>query len=555
MPKLVQDEAGQIFVDEGGGVLTPVTEDQALAFDEGKGALMGAGMAATQGLNNLSSGLLSFFDDDYKRINQEGRARSEALNLANPITSTAAQYLPQVAAGVATSGFGVPAVAGAEAVLGAATTPETPLQGAALGALLGGAGELLPGAASMLYGRARQGLGKVGIGGTASTLDESVIPGYVRPGDRMSAGLEPATDSGAAAFPPSPSASSSPLEGPPAPRMADRVAQQLELADAPRVQAMQAAEGGDTRAFGGLISPEGLESQYGVRVTDAQRRLLTAMNTGEDLGGARQAIIDDELLASNPVIGRGRAAIRGEQAQAVNNFLARELDLPPNIAFTDATLSDTIDRVGQGIDAIADQMGTVPLGPTVRQDMADILEQTTGAHKSQLKTIADEILTKADRNGGALTGQEWTEMRTKLNNMVDAGMRQGQIGKISDAQELLQTMTRQMEDALPAEAKAELKKLRKQYAIAANLQRAGSVSPEGTVNLRSFYGKWKQNQSKRLKGRDDVGQFLSTMDVLTSKRIGDSGTATRLLNKGTETGVKALESIPVLGPIIGGAIR
>lgn len=553
MAKLVQDEAGQIFVDEGGGVLRPVTEDQAGAFSRGENPLVGGAMSANEGLKSLASGLLSFVDDDYKQVNQESRQKAEALALANPLTAPVAEAAPQIAIGAASMGAGLPGAMAIDATLGAGMSPEAPLQGAALGALLGGVGELAPGATSMLYGRAKQGLGKVGIGKAGSTLDESVIPGYVRPGDRMPAGAEPTPGSGAAASPSPPSVSSSPLEGPP-PRMAERVAQQLELADAPRVQAMAEA-GGDTRAFGGLISPEGLESQYGVRVTDAQRRLLTAMNTGEDLGAARQGIIDDELLASNPVIGRGRAAVRGEQAQAVNNFLARELDLPPNVAFTDATLSDTIDRVGQGIDAIADQMGTVPLGPSVRQEMADIIEQTTGAHKTQLKTIADEILAKAERNGGALNGQEWTEMRTKLNNMVDAGMRQGQIGKISDAQELLQTMTKQMEDALPAEAQAELRKLRKQYAIAANLQRAGSVSPEGTVNLRSFYGKWKQNQSKRLKGRDDVGQFLSTMDVLTSKRIGDSGTATRLLNKGTETGVRAIESIPVLGPIIGGAIR
>lgn len=554
MAKLVQDEAGQIFVDEGGGVLTPVTEDQARVFEEGKGAVMGAGMAATQGLNNLSSGLLSLFDDDYKQINQEGRARSEALSLANPITSGAAQYAPQIAAGIATGGLGPGVVAGTEALLGAATTPETPLQGAALGALLGGVGELLPGAASMLYGRARQGLK-----GSASTLDDAVIPGYMRPGDRMpTTGPEQAPASGAAGVPSPSAAPSSTIEASPsmpsAPRMAERVTQQLEVADAPRVQAMANA-GGDTRAYGGLISPEGLESEYGVRVTAAQRRLLTAMNNGDELGAARQGVIDDELLASNPIIGRERAAVRGEQLQAVNNFLARELDLPPNISFTDATLSDTIDRVGQGIDAIADQMGDIPLGPGLRNEMASILEQTTGAHKGQLQRIADEIIAKADRNGGRLNGQEWIEMRTKLNDMVDAGMRQGSIGKISDAQELTQALTRQMEDALPAEAQAELRKLRKQYAIAATLQRQGSVNPEGVVNLRSFYGKWKQNQSKRMKGRDDVGQFLSTMDVLTTKRVGDSGTATRLLNKGTETGIKAVESIPVVGPILGGAIR
>lgn len=553
MPKVVKDSKGSYFVDEGGGVYTPVTEDQAAAFLNG-----GAGAAAEQGLQNLYTGAGSLLGDDprWQQENQRGRAASEALNLQSPVINAAAQYAPQAAIGLATGGTGaplsvaLPATMAVEGALGAATTPETPIQGAAIGAMVGGAAEAAPWAAQALYGQARNLGGKLPWFKAANAMDEIPdVPGGYRPGERVSPS-DAGGPSGGNSLPPdlpptapasaltpesAPSAAPSPAMGPvsdavgdlpltPAPaaapkRMAERVTERLD-------QLPEAAPT-NARALEGTMSPEELYD-LGFPTTEGQRAILRA-RSAQELQAGEEIMRRESAAMSDPISGARTRGVIDAQRQGLTNYLARELDVPPGVQLTDPVLAGVFERVGNDMDRIALSMGNVPLDDAIRTRMTGVLEQTTGAHRHQLEQIANEVVAKAERNSGALSGQDWGEMRTKLGKMVDAGMRQGQIGKISDAQELLGVLTDAMEGSLPDAVRAELGKLREQYRIAATLHKPGTRDAVGQLNPVSFYSNWKRGQSKKLTGRDPIGALTNTVVTLTKPRVPDSGTARRLL--------------------------
>lgn len=540
MPTLVRDEAGQFFVDEGGGTYTPVTPEQAQRFQGGQGAASGAFQAAGQGLENLITGAGSLLSDApyWDQANQAGREQSDALNLANPITSGAAQYAPQLGVGLATAGLGVAGTAGVEALLGAATTPEAPIQGALIGGLGGAAGAALPGAIQAGVRQGRELAGGLPWFKSANPLEDiPPAPGFARPGERApivetgaapdAAGVAPAPG----AAPTSPSASPPFQPANPAPRMADRVTAQMEAADVPPGQQLSGY-----RVMEGTMSPEQLY-ELGIPTSPAQRALLKARG-GAEGAAARDLLAKEEATMSSAMWGGGQRQIRDAQVQGTTNFITRELGLEhPDINLTDPVLADVFSNVGGRMDQIAQEMGSVPITNEIKTDFADILSQTTGSHKAQLQALADEIVKKADLNGGALTGDDWGQMRTKINKMMDAGQRQGNIGKISDAGELMRTMTDAMESGLPDATKLELDKLRKQYAIAMTLSKPGARNADGQINPVSFYNNWKRNQSKKRMGTDDVGNFMNTIVTLTKKRTPDSGTAGRLLQNAAEMGM------------------
>lgn len=540
MPQLVKDSQGNYFVDTGGGAYQPVTEDQARTFLGGQDAVAGAFQSARQGLDNLytGAGTLLGSDPNWQAENQRGRAASEALNLANPVTGPAAQFAPQAAIGAAFAGAGVPVVAGVEGALGALTTPETPIQGAALGAVLGGAAEALPGAAQYLYGRGRNAVAKLPGFGRAKNSFEVIPdhPGGLRPGD-----LPPAADAatpgpGASPLQPGPGGAAPPInEGPvppglspsanapgmpmsDAPRMAERVTASLDPGNVPSA---------NFRVMEGHQTPEQLRA-LGIPTTEADRALLNARGEAQGIAAREQMNLED-IRSSHPIFGNDIRRIRDAQKQGATNYLARELDIPPGVNLTDPVLSDTFARVGGRMDEIAAEMGNVAMTPGIRKEMADTLELVTGEHRTRLKQYVDEVLAKADQNSGYLSGQDWGEMRTKFERLLNKGMRDGKIGQINDTADILDILTKSMEDQLPKATQEELSRLRRQYAIASTLRKPGAINADGQVNPRSFYNNWKRPQSQKVKGTDDIGNLMNTIITLTSTRTPNSGTASRML--------------------------
>lgn len=527
MPRLVQDEAGQIFLDEGGGILTPYTADQAKIYSEGTGTLSGAAKTANKALEASAAGLLGLVSDDYKQQAIQGQKELDVMSQANPLASGAAQFLPQVAIGAATGGAGILPAAAGEAIMGAATNPEAPGTGAVIGGLLGGAGAAVPGVVNYATNKGAQALGKFR---PASLPDDALAPGVLRPD---ATGLaDEALPTGASGVPPSPPSASSgtyasqggiPEPGAPPARMADRVAETIEREAAQEV--------GQVRVTGDLLLPSELQ-RYGVGVTPAQGKYLT-MTTKESpaaIQAVRASIARDDLMGSIPVIGSGISDVKAGQRAAATNFVNHEFGIPQQAALTDGTVSQRMQEIGGRLDDIATEMGGVHMTPDIRSELENIVEHATGSHQALIKKHVENTLRLADQNGGMLNGNDWQWVRTNLNDTIERGVKRGDDKMISDSAEIMNTLTQAMEGRLPPGLREELRDLRKQYAIGATLHKPGVRDPDGVINPTTFYNRWKSPQGLKWKGKDDVGQFMATMSFLTAKRAGDSGTAPRLLN-------------------------
>ncbi len=79
-------------------------------------------------------------------------------------------------------------------------------------------------------------------------------------------------------------------------------------------------------------------------------------------------------------------------------------------------------------------------------------------------------------------------------------------------------------------AAVELKLARQRYGIIKSLQRGRAVDPGGIINAQTFSNNYAKTHRKYANGQDDseLAQVMDTMNYLTARQTGDSGTATRL---------------------------
>lgn len=548
--QLVQDESGQIFYQRAGGVLLPITEEQAQAIDENPDAAENFLRSANLAITNLGTGAASLLSDDpkWEQLNKLGRQEAEALQMTQPMAGLLGSIAPQVAAGVATSGLGVLPTAGVEAALGAATVPENPVMGAVVGGGLGAAGAalpMLPGAVRGGYGRAKE---MFGMGG--ASVDDALAPGVFRPGqavDDIAAAADrgpslppgPASTTTSEVMPAGPGAAPGARPGPTS--MAERQAAVIE-----QEGARAANEVAPTRVMGDMMTPDEL-AQYGVGVTPGQRGALLATNADDAAPKARALMEREEALKSHPILGRQFNELHDAQKASTTNFINDQLDLPTGIGITDGTLSEVMAGVGKGLDRIADEMGGVPIDKAIRDDLAEVMRLSTGKHKGNLQKVIDEAIQKADNNGGMLSGRDWQIMRTELNTQIEKGMKDGRIDWVNEASEAMGVFTRAMESNLPTEVARELARLRKQYAIGATLSKPGVRDTNGLINTTSFYNNWKRPQSLKHRGKDDIGRFMNTLNFLQTKRLPDSGTARRLGMMNTATKAAAGTALGAVG--------
>lgn len=528
MAKIIQDSQGSLFIKEG-SQYTPVTELQARAFQRGEDPLANAAQQVGAGATSLVAGAASLLNPGNEQVQQ---ALSEAQQGASGLAASSSllaplQYAPQVGAGVAGAGLGILPTAGLEGLLGAATTPENPLFGAAVGAVAGGAGAALPGAVSKGWQAAKSIERPSWLGGGPAPVEIPPVPGYARVGDvpavapdSAGAAISPVAAPGAEVVTPSPATPPGP-----GPRMAERVTAAMAQAD--EASAVRVPRG-DTRMMSGQMSPHELY-ELGVPTTPGEKALLNASNNGADATAARKLRFDEDMLRSaNTPEGDNIRMIKSAQKDAATNYLARELDMPPGIGLHDPALGEQMEFFGNRFDAIAEAMGDVPLDDTIRADLNRVIELGTGRSSPRVKAIVEDALKLADQNGGRLSGQDWGLTRSRLNEVIEHGTKRGWIDVIEDANDVMDTLAKALEKRLPDELQTELAKLRKQYAIAATLKKAGARDAEGRVNVTSFYNNWKRPQGMKQQGRDDVGRFMNTMSTLNYRPTPDSGTAPRL---------------------------
>jgi hypothetical protein len=146
MAKFIQNEKGEVFEDLGNGYVRPASMEEAQAGKknplESFGESIGlSAISAVKGAQKLLQ-----HHPDYMAGGQPDRDLQIARNLQqantrqNPISSFAGEVVPAGLVAAGTAGWGVPAVIGTEAALGAAYAPENPFLGAAVGAGAAGLG-------------------------------------------------------------------------------------------------------------------------------------------------------------------------------------------------------------------------------------------------------------------------------------------------------------------------------------------------------------------------------------------------------------------------------
>ena len=127
--------------------------------------------------------------DIYQAAERSYRAdasEQQARGILNPVAGFAGSILPDLAVGAATAGFGLPAMIGAEALMGAARNPDAPIEGALIQGGLAGAGPL-----AVAGGRAAM-RAIPNIGGGTGLFNQalSAMPGTM--GQRAAARIEAA---------------------------------------------------------------------------------------------------------------------------------------------------------------------------------------------------------------------------------------------------------------------------------------------------------------------------------------------------------------------------
>ena len=113
--------------------------------------------------------------------------------------------------------------------------------------------------------------------------------------------------------------------------------------------------------------------------------------------------------------------------------------------------------------------------------------------------------------------------------MIDAGTRQGDYAKLSDAQELMKVMQDTLEGSMEQWEREALRANRRQYKLAVAMSKSGSRDVSGEVNPRAALTYWKQGQGRKSAGTDEISRMLNTAAFLTTRITPSSGTAERLL--------------------------
>jgi len=158
---------GSLWAEQPNGELVSITESQADQIRNDPGVIgnfiESAGNQAKQLL--LGAGQLLPGSEDYTQRLQEARQAQEARGLVSPIAAGLGQALPFVATGVGAGAIGaaagglrgaIGATVGTEALLGAADNPESPIQGAAIGAGIGALPFVAGAAVQRMSGRVLQ---------------------------------------------------------------------------------------------------------------------------------------------------------------------------------------------------------------------------------------------------------------------------------------------------------------------------------------------------------------------------------------------------------------
>lgn len=514
--KMEQDADGQIWAYVPGRGPQPVTRQQAEILAEGGGTVGAIGGSIADSLGQIGAGaatLLSppggFQDQSRSAFQRYGQA-NEARGLLNPLASMAGQLVPDVGVGVATGGAGLLPMLGSEAVMGAARSPDDPLQGAALQAGLAGAGP-----AAFVGGRAALG-GLRQLPGLAGGLGQSLqMAGAGMPlgiGARVSARIE---------------AQAARARGMGGSDVGAIGADGGGLGGGVGGVEGAAAAGSGRKYFTGYLDKAEMEAR-GYQTTLGDNLALGAED-GAQAGYAQRIRAAEELRRSDPVYGASIEAARQQQRAILTQRMAQGIGSTDEV-LTPASLGEAFTRLGAEYEAHAAEVGHVQLTPKVYKALDALGEQAHGSYSAWLKKAIQNIKDGADQYG-IMDYKDWSASRQELNRGIEAATRQGNGGKLGDAQAAMEILQDAVWRTLPPDARAAFDATNKRYALLKTLSsRQGNIGGDGLVNplsLAASFGRHPGRYKKSL--TDDFMREVDTVRFLGQRQTPSSGTSERLL--------------------------
>lgn len=444
-------------------------------------------------------GLLSRIRQEARDFRTADDAAQRVRSQQNPIGNFLAESAPAIAG---TALMRRPAVmTGAEAAIGSAYTPEQPYVGATAGAV----GALMAPYAGRFVSRgARKG----------ASIGRDVIE-YSRASRRFDGPDRPAAAAG----------NTPPRDGPGG--------------------AMGAQVNPDTKDYVGRRPLEGLltskeADDYGITLTRGERMALNA-ETGEELARANRLRDIEDTVSSQkvPLLDIETGAVfppiaKSDQREWLTKRIATELGDPNAETLTPAQRGAIRMEVSKVFKEVIERNEQdIPTGGIV--DEVQQLAETAGVNsKPKLTSLAERIAeldkVKVFRKG------EFSSLHNSIRRDIDSAFRQGNyelgtaLAQVQDAlDQALENVLREVDPRLMQD----LTEARRQWGILKALERTNAVDPGGLINPRSFYAAYRAIKPSVRTGiaqakDDEFARILDTINYLTSRQTGDSGTAARI---------------------------
>lgn len=434
------------------------------------------------------------------------------LQRENPWSTGAGQLAPALAGGIGagalTAGLGtagrIGTTAAIEGGIGALGDPVDPLGSAVMGAGFGGLGAGLP--AMLRAGRQAAAGASESIGGALQALP---LPERVQrrilgiAGDMPPGGAGGLDDLG------------------PVARGAVRTQE-------------NARPGG-----AGWFTPDEATAM-GMRLTPGDELLLRSGNLDEQ-AFAQRVRGQEELRRSMPNIGRGIEDVRESQRGWITNYVTNNLELSPGTPLTPQVMGEKFRQLGREFDAVAQQLGNVPISKRALGGLEELVEQADRSYKTRLGSIHVGIEDALNRNNGVLTFEDWQTAKNLIDRTIVSAERQGAGSKLADFQEYAMQLQDAMLDSADEATRQALFAAREQYHLMKLLTKTtDTVAADGTVNvsqLRRNLGNNPARYKSAIEG--ELTRALDTVDLLQRKLTPNSGTADRMLAALAQTADKA----------------
>lgn len=455
MPKYLQDKQGNVFEDLGEYGVRPLATEEVDALSQSPLETLGKSAAVSAAQAYL--GVKQLITGEKQRDLDIAARMQEGMGNVNPVSAFAGQVAPAVGVGLATGGLGAAPAIAAEATMGAAYAPETPLMGAAIGAAAGG----LPFAAPAM----RQ----------AATAAYHGLPDISDPLLRNMPGVSQAVQGGGN-------------------RMAGRVVQQIEGAAPPEAPG---------QFYKGLMRSSELE-QAGVPITPAMRTALDAANS-------EQADFAKKMLWREGLQGVGEQEKRA-QRQYMTKLVKDEMGITDDVALTDTVLNQVLKNEGQNIGRILSSKGPIDIPTQSIMDMRGIVESAETGWQGALGNVVKNIENNVAKNG-ALTPQGYQNAITKLNEIGAPGR---SAGAIMDAKKLREQLSQMVEGKLSKAEQQLLAEARYRYKLAKTARQGRGVGSDMMINVPTFQANWDKKIGQTARGVDKVGKAADTLNFLST---------------------------------------